>query len=338
MNNKGTEPLDGKSRAAILLMSLGEAAASEVLKYIDPQEVQQVGQAMAEISNISQEQVDEVVETFALDVQQHTSLGIGSEEYLRTILDNALGPDTARGYIERILQGRNTKGLEALKWMDPEAVADLLREEQPQVIAVVLTHLSRDRAAQVLRRLPADIHGEVLIRVANLDGVRRSALTDLDEIMERRIAESRGDQASGLGGKRAAADIIHKLGSDLEHEVMDKVRAIDDALGVQIQELMFVFESLRDVDDRGMQALLREVSSDVLGVALKGADPDVQEHIYKNMSKRAASLLREDMDFMGPVRLKDVEDCQQKIVNIIRKLEDAGEIVVARGGEEELVV
>ncbi len=329
-----TEPLDGKSRAAILLMTLGEEAASQVLKYIDPQEVQQVGQAMAEIGNISQEEVDAVVESFAADVQHHTSLGIGSEEYLRNILDSALGPDAAKGYIERILQGRNTKGLEALKWMEPEAVADLLREEQPQVIAVVLTHLSRDRAAQVLRGLPTDIQGDVLIRIANLDGVRRSALTDLDEIMERRIAESRGDQASGLGGKRAAADIIHKVGADLESEIMEKVRAIDDDLGVQIQELMFVFESLRDVDDRGMQALLREVSSDVLGVALKGADPDVQEHIYNNMSKRAAEILKEDMEAKGPVRLSEVEEAQKDILTTALKLADEGKIQLGASGEE----
>lgn len=329
-----TEPLDGKSRAAILLMTLGEEAAAQVLRYIDPQEVQQVGQAMAEIGNISQEEVDAVVESFAEDVQRHTSLGIGSEEYLRNILDNALGPEAAKGYIERILQGRNNKGLEALKWMEPEAVADLLREEQPQVIAVVLTHLSRDRAAQVLRRLPADIQGDVLIRIANLDGVRRSALTDLDEIMEQRIAESRGDQASGLGGKRAAADIIHKVGSDLEQDIMEKVRAIDDELGVQIQELMFVFESLRDVDDRGMQALLREVSSDVLGVALKGADPDVQEHIYKNMSKRAAEILKEDMEAKGPVRLSEVETAQKDILTTALKLADEGKIQLGSSGEE----
>ena len=332
--SKAEEALTGKSRAAILLMSLGENAASEVLKHIDPQEVQQVGRAMAEIGNISREQVDEVVENFSVDVQQHTALGIGSEQYLRTILGNALGAEKAQGLIERILQGRNTKGLEALKWMDPGMVAELLSEEHPQVIAVVLSHLSHDRAASVLKRLPEATHGDVLIRVANLDGIQQTALAELDEIMEQRIAQSRGDRAKDLGGKRVAADILHKLGTDLENEVMDKIRAVDDELGQQIQELMFVFESLAELDDRGMQTLLREISSEQLGVALKGADAATQEHILTNMSSRAAEILKEDMEAKGPVRLSEVEEAQKEILTTALKMADEGKIQLGASGEE----
>lgn len=329
-----SEGLSGKSRAAILLMTLGEEAASEVLRHINPQEVQHVGQAMAEIGNVSQEQVDEVIASFAVDIQEHTSLGIGSQQFLRTVLGNALGAEQAKEFIERILQGRNTKGLETLKWTDPAVVADLLREEHPQVVAVVLTHLTRERAAQVLRILPAEQHGDILIRIANLEGIRHSALMELDEIMEKRIAQSRGDQATNMGGKRAAADILNKLGPEFEGDVIARIKAVDDELGMQIQELMFVFESLAELDDRGMQTLLREISSDQLGVALKGADPATQEKILSNMSSRAAAILQEDMEARGPVRLSEVEEAQKEILERALRLSDEGKIQLGDAGEE----
>lgn len=328
------EGLSGKSRAAILLMTLGEEAASEVLRHINPQEVQHVGQAMAEIGNVSREQVDEVIENFAVDIQDHTSLGIGSQQFLRTVLANALGADRANEFIERILQGRNTKGLETLKWTEPALVADLLREEHPQVVAVVLSHLNHERAAQVLRRLPTEQHGDILIRIANLEGIRHSALMELDEIMEKRIAQNRGDQAKNMGGKRAAADILNKLGPEFEGDVIAKIKEVDDELGMQIQELMFVFETLAELDDRGMQTLLREISSDQLGVALKGADPATQEKILSNMSSRAAAILQEDMEVRGPVRLSEVEEAQKEILERALRLSDEGKIQLGDTGEE----
>ena len=328
------EGMSGKSRAAVLLMTLGEEAASEVLRHINPQEVQHVGQAMAEIGNVSREQVDAVIESFAVDIQDHTSLGIGSQQFLRTVLSNALGSERANEFIERILQGRNTKGLETLKWTEPGLVADLLREEHPQVVAVVLSHLSHERAAQVLRLLPAEQHSDVLIRIANLDAIRHSALMELDEIMEKRIAQNRGDQAKNMGGKRAAADILNKLGSDLESDVIAKIREVDEELGMQIQELMFVFESLAELDDRGMQTLLREISSDQLGLALKGADPATQDKILSNMSSRAAQILEEDMEARGPVRLSEVEEAQKEILERALRLSDEGKIQLGDSGEE----
>ncbi|MGE0623975.1 MAG: flagellar motor switch protein FliG [Pseudomonadales bacterium] len=328
------EGLSGKSRAAILLMTLGEEAASEVLRHINPQEVQHVGQAMAEIGNVTREQVDAVIERFAVEIKEHTSLGIGSQQFLRTVLSNALGADRASEFIERILQGRNTKGLETLKWTEPGLVAELLREEHPQVVAVVLSHLSHERAAQVLKRLPAERHGDVLIRIANLEGIKHSALMELDEIMEKRIAQNRGDLAKSLGGKRAAADILNKLGPEFESDVIAKIRSVDDKLGMEIQELMFVFESLADLDDRSMQALLREVSSDQLGVALKGADPATQDKILSNMSSRAAEILKEDMEARGPVRLSEVEEAQKGILERALRLADEGKIQLGDSGEE----
>ncbi len=332
--SSAAEGLSGKSRAAILLMTLGEEAASEVLRHINPQEVQHVGQAMAEIGNVSREQVDAVIESFAVDIQEHTSLGIGSQQFVRTVLANALGADAANEFIERILQGRDTKGLETLKWTEPNVVADLLREEHPQVVAVVLSHLSHERAAQVMQRLPAEKHGDILIRIANLEGIRHSALMELDEIMEKRIAQNRGDQSKALGGMRAAADILNKLGPDFEGDAIARIRDVDDELGMKIQELMFVFESLAELDDRGMQTLLREISSDQLGVALKGADPATQEKILSNMSSRAADILKEDMEARGPVRLSEVEEAQKEILERALRLADEGKIQLGDSGEE----
>ncbi len=315
-------------------MTLGEEAASEVLRHINPQEVQHVGQAMAEIGNVSREQVDAVIESFAVDIQEHTSLGIGSQQFVRTVLANALGAEAANEFIERILQGRDTKGLETLKWTEPTVVAELLREEHPQVVAVVLSHLSHERAAQVMQRLPAEKHGDILIRIANLEGIRHSALMELDEIMEKRIAQNRGDQSKALGGMRAAADILNKLGPDFEGDAIARIRDVDDELGMKIQELMFVFESLAELDDRGMQTLLREISSDQLGVALKGADPATQEKILSNMSSRAADILKEDMEARGPVRLSEVEEAQKEILERALRLSDEGKIQLGDSGEE----
>lgn len=326
--------LDGSSRAAILLMTLGEESAAQVLKYIDQQEVEQIGLAMAEIGSVSQEQVDSVIEMFSEEVQDHTALGIGSEDYLRTILTSALGEESAEGLLDRILAGRNTNGLEALKWMEPPLVADMLKEEHPQVVAVVASHLSRERAAEVLALLPEQLRADAVMRIASLDGIQRAAISELDEMMERRIADAHGDTAKDLGGKRAAAEIVLKLGSSLEEEVLGHIREVDDDLGSQIKELMFVFDSLAVLDDRGMQGLLREIPGDKLGVALKGAEPATSDLFLRNMSKRAADILQEDMEARGPVRLAEVEEAQKEILTIALKLADEGKIQLGGGGDD----
>lgn len=333
MSESETE-LDGSSRAAILLMTLGEDAAAEVLKYIDQQEVEAIGLAMAEIGSVSQEQVDAVIETFAEEVQGHTALGIGSEDYLRTILTSALGAESAEGLLDRILAGRNTNGLEALKWMEPVLVADMLKEEHPQVVAVVASHLSPERAAQVLALLPEQLRADAVMRIASLDGIQRAAISELDEMMERRIALAQGDKAKSLGGKRAAAEIVLKLGSTIEEDVLERIRSVDDDLGVEIKELMFVFDSLAVLDDRGMQALLREIPGDKLGVALKGAEPATSDLFLRNMSKRAADILQEDMEAQGPVRLADVEEAQKEILAIALTLADDGKIQLGGSGDD----
>ena len=315
-------------------MTLGEDAAAEVLKYIDQQEVEQIGLAMAEIGSVSQEQVDSVVESFATEVEGHTALGIGSEDYLRTILTTALGAESAEGLLDRILSGRNTNGLEALKWMEPPLVADMLKEEHPQVVAVVASHLSAERAAQVLALLPEQLRADAVMRIASLDGIQRAAISELDEMMERRIALAQGEKPKSLGGARAAAEIVLKMGTSLEENVLERIRAVDDDLGTEIKELMFVFDSLAVLDDRGMQVLLRDIPGDKLGTALKGAEPNTSDLFLRNMSKRAADIMQEDMEARGPVRLAEVEEAQKEILAIALKLADEGKIQLSGGGDD----
>lgn len=329
-----TQELDGASKAAIFLLSVGEEGASEVLKHISPQELHKIGQSMAEITKVSNEQVEEVMGYFLEEVEDQTAFGIGNEEYLLAVLGKAIGHDKAQALVDRIVQGRNTKGLEALKWMSPRSVADILHSEHPQIVAIVLAHLKDSRAAQVLRMLDDSLHVDVLTRIAKLNGVQQSAIMDLDEIMEKQVAATSESRPSEVGGMKVAASIVSKLGSDLEEVVLEKMKELDEEFGAQLQDLLFIFDSLLDIDDRGIQALLREVPTDKLGVALKGADPAVQEKIFKNMSSRAAEIMQEDMEVRGPVKLSDVEEAQKEILTIAQRLADEGKIDLGGSGEE----
>ena len=328
------DELTGTQRAAILLMSLGEQEAAEVLKHMGAKDVQKVGAAMATINKVTKVQAEEVIDDFVSMLDEQTSLGVGADDYIRKVLVNALGEDKAGGIIDRILLGRNTKGLEALKWMDPRAVAELIRNEHPQIIAIVLSYLDADQAADIVGQLPPNARADVLMRIASLDGIQPNALAELDEIMERQFAGKSNIKASSVGGVKTAANILNLIDSSLEQEIMGGVREIDDDLGQQIQDQMFVFDNLGEMDDRSIQALLREVPSDKLGLALKGADPKVRDKITGNMSKRAAEILMEDMEAKGPVRVSDVEAAQKEILAITRRLAEAGTIQIGSSAEE----
>lgn len=330
--NKGK--LTGTERAAILLMSLGEKDAADVLKHMGPKEVQRVGAAMANLSNISKVQVGEVLEEFTRIVNEQTSLGIGTDDYIRKVMVQALGEEKASGLIDRILLGRNSKGLEALKWMDPRAVAEIIRLEHPQIQAIVMSYLDADHAAEVLSHLSERIRADVLMRIATLDGIQPTALQELDEILERQFAGNSSVKSSSVGGVKTAANILNFMDSNTEGTLMDSIRDADAELGQKIQDLMFVFDNLAEVDDRGIQALLREVSSESLIVALKGAEDTVKEKILKNMSKRAAEMLRDDLEARGPVRLSEVESAQKEILAIARRMADAGDISLGGKGEQ----
>ncbi len=327
----------GIERAAILLLALGEQDAAEVMKHMGPKEVQLIGTAMASLKKISRDQVSTVLSDFRNTVENQTALGIGVDEYVRNVLMKALGPDKANTLIDRILMGGQTSGLEALKWMDPRAVAEVIRLEHPQIMSIVLSYLESDQAAQVLALFPEKVRLDVLMRIATLDGVQPSALHELNQIMEKQFSGNNTNnlRSSGVGGIKTAANILNEMDSSTESELIGKLKEADPNLAERVEELMFVFENLLDVEDRGIQALLREVSSESLIVALKGASEAVKEKIFKNMSKRAAEMMRDDLEVRGPVKLSEVEVAQKEVVAIARRMADAGEIILGgRGGEQ----
>lgn len=327
----------GVEGAAILLMALGEQAAASVLKHMSPKEVQKIGSAMATLNNVSTSQVETVMVEFIQTVESQTALGVGSEEYIRKVMVSALGEDKAGSLMDRILTGASTKGLESLKWMDPKAVAEIIRLEHPQIISIVLSYLESDQSAQVLNLLPERTRTDILMRIASLDGIQPNALKELDEILEKQFSGNNNVKSSSVGGTRTAANILNFMDASKGNQVMDAIKGADADLGQKIEDLMFVFENLIEVDDRGMQALLREVSTDSLILALKGADEGIKAKIFKNMSKRAAEMLREDLAAKGPVRLSEVEAAQKEILAIARRMSETGEIALGGRGAEEYV-
>ncbi|MBK5967134.1 flagellar motor switch protein FliG [Thiocystis minor] len=334
-----TDPtkFSGAERAAILMMCLGEVSAAEILRHMGPKEVQKIGTAMANLDRVSRGDIDYVVQEFSSVVHDQTSLGIGADDYVRNVLRSALGEDKAAGLIDRILLGRNSKGLEALKWLDPRAIAEMIRNEHPQIVAIVLSHLDPDQSAETLSYLPDRVQSDLILRIATLDGVQPAALQELDEILERQLSGKNTAKSSMIGGVKTAASILNFMESSKESVVMEGVTQVDEDLATRIQELMFVFASLIDVDDRGIQTLLREISTESLVLALKGAEDDLRDKIFKNMSKRAAEMLRDDLETKGPVRVSDVEGAQKEILAVARRLADSGEIILGgKGGETML--
>jgi len=324
----------GTERAAILLLTLGEKEAAEVLKQMGAKEVQRIGAAMAKLQNVSKEEVQSVIKDFSASVENQTSVGVGAEDFLRKVLVDALGSEKAAGIIDRISVGRSTKGLEALKWMDGRAVAELIRLEHPQIIAIVLAYLEPDQAAEVLAHLPANMRSDIMVRIATLDGVQPSALSELDDIMEKTFAGKGTTRTSALGGAKAAANIINNLEPSQEGIIMEQITQTDEQLGSRIQDLIFVFDNLLEIDDRSMQELLRQVASDKLLLAMKGADDAMKEKIFKNMSQRAAEMLKDDLESKGPVKISEVEGAQKEILQTARKLAEAGTIQLASKGDE----
>jgi flagellar motor switch protein FliG len=337
MNNKQDDGRSGVERAAILLLTLGEQEAAQVLKHMGAREVQKVGSAMTRLTGVSRNEVQDVLTSFSSLVESQTSVGVGVDDFLRKVLVDALGQDKASSVIERINLGPTSKGLEALKWMDPRAVSELIRHEHPQIISIVLAYLDADQAAEILSELPVGIRPDVLMRIATLDGVQPSALSELDDIMEKQFAGKSTGKTSSLGGAKAAADIVNLLDASVEGAVMEQITRSDEALSSKIQDLIFVFDNLIDIDDRGMQELLRNVQSDRLLLALKGADDELKQKIFKNMSQRAAEMLKDDLEAKGPVKLSEVEGAQKEILVAARKLAEAGTISLGGKGSEQYV-
>jgi flagellar motor switch protein FliG len=328
---------DGVQRSAILLMSLGEEQAVEVFKHLGPREVQKLGSAMAKLANVTRAQVANVLREFHQEAQQQTSIGSAPDEYLRSVLTRALGNDKAAALIDRILQGNDNAGIESLKWMDSASVAELIKGEHPQIIATILVHLDPDQAGEVLARLNEGVRNDVVLRIATLEGVQPSAMRDLNDVLSQLLSGSDQLKKSARGGIDAAAEILNNLGATIEATVTSHLREVDPDLAQKIQDKMFVFDNLLDLDDRGIQLLLREVQSETLVVALKGTSEPLREKIFKNMSQRAAEMLRDDLDAKGPVRLSEVEAEQREILRIVRRLAEEGQIVMGGKGDEGLV-
>ncbi len=334
MAKQEKEARSGTERAAILLLTLGEQEAAQVLKHMGAKEVQRIGTAMSKLSNVSKEEVQGVITQFTSSVESETSVGVGTDDFLRRVLVDALGQDKAASIIDRINIGRSTKGLEALKWMDARAVAELIRLEHPQIIAIVLAYLDADQSAEVLTHLPANMRSDIVVRIATLDGVQPSAINELDDIMEKQFAgKAGGGKTSTMGGAKAAANIINLLEPSQEGMIMEQIVKADQALGARIQDLVFVFDNLLEIDDRSMQELMRQVPSDRLLLALKGADEPLKEKIFRNMSQRASEMLKDDLEAKGPVRISEVEGAQKEILQIARKLAESGAIALAGKGE-----
>ena len=334
IKHAGESDRSGVERAAILLMTLGEAEAAQVLRHMGARTVQKIGSAMAKLRDVSRDEVGNVISGFAIELENRTALGISSDDYVRKVLVNALGENKASGIVDRILNKPSSRGLDALRWMDPRSIAEMIRLEHPQITSLVLACLDADLSAEVLSLLPENTRPDVMIRIATMDEVHPAALTELDEMVERQLsAKAESSRPASLGGARVAAGILNQVEASKQSAMMDRISHIDSKISEKIQSLMFVFDSLAEMDDRSLQNLLRVIPSDRLLLAMKGAKPALREKIFRNMSQRASETLREELDAMGKVRLSEVEVAQKEILDTARKLAEAGTISIAGSGD-----
>jgi len=328
---------EGIQKSAILLMSLGEDEAAGVLKHLAPREVQKIGAAMASLKSVSREQIESTLGEFCSSAQQQTTIGLGADEYIRNMLKKALGDDRSANLIERILQGGDTSGIEGLKWMDSATVAELVKNEHPQIIATILVHLDRDQASEILQQFSERLRNDVVLRIATLDGIQPAALRELNDVLTKLLAGNDNLRKSPMGGARTAAEILNFMPGTHEGTIIESVKEFDAELAQNILDNMFVWENLLGLEDRAIQVLLREVQSESLILALKGSSAELREKVFKNMSQRAAEMLKEDLEAKGAVRVSEVEAQQKEILKIVRRLADEGQIALAGNGEEAYV-
>ena len=325
--------LSGTQRAAVLMLLLGEQQAAEIIRYLNPKEVQALGAAMVSVADLSQEAVNAVLDEFVLTIKKQTNLGLGTTDYVEKVLKRALGDDKAASVLNRIMPGQSTKGLDILSWMDARSIAEMIFGEHPQVIAIILSVLEHQVAADVLTYLPDESRPEIMQRVASLETVQPSAMTELEAIMKKQFSNNSSSKSSSFGGVKAAARIMNLTKTELEASVMLGLNKLDADLTLRIQDNMFTFENLTTMDNRGIQVLMRNVDTDQLMIALKGATEMVKEKFFGNMSERARSMFKDDMEAKGPMRITDVEEAQKKIMRTARKLADAGELMLGGGAD-----
>lgn len=331
------ENLSGLDKAAILMLSLSEEDAAQIFRNLQPKQVQKLGMRMADTSDFDQDAVNAVHKTFLADITKHSNIGLGSGDFVRNALVAALGEDKANNLVDQIAMGTGSHGLDSLKWMDARQVATIIQNEHPQIQTIVLSYLEPEQSAQILSQFPEPVRLDLIMRIATLEEVQPAALQELNEIMEKQFAGSAGAQTAKIGGLKSAANIMNYLDTTTETQLMQAIETQDKEMGAQIQDLMFVFENLGDVDDRSIQTLLREVPNEILEKALKGADDALREKFFKNMSSRASAAMKEDLASMGPTKLSDVEAAQKEILAIAHKLADAGQIMLTHGGGDDFV-
>ena len=327
----------GLEDSAILLMSLGEEEAAAVFRHLSPREVQSLGATIARMTSVPKDRLDKVLAKFTNTAQARSPLVSDTGNYVRNVLRKALDEDKANLLIDRILQNGDISGIEGLKWMDAASIGEMLRQEHPQIVAAVLVHLDSDQAAAVLKTFPERQRNEVLVRIATLDGIQPSALKDLSEVMGRMVSGGEQARMAPLGGVKTAAEMINLLGTSIETSALDYIREADNDLAQRIMDNLFTFDDLMLVDDRGIQALLKEVQSESLVVALKGAKPELRDRILKNMSTRAAETLKEELDGRGPVRVAEVEAEQKELLKIVRRLAEEGQLVIGGGSGDDFL-
>ena len=327
----------GIEKSAILLMTLGESEAAAVLKYLEPKEVQKISTAMVNLKNLGREEIALVFQDFIVAASDKTTIGMDSNEYIRGMLTQALGDDKAAGLLDRIMSNSDTSGIESLKWMDPGAVAEMISNEHPQIIATILVHLDPDQSAGILKMLTERTRNDVLLRISTLDSVQPVALRELNDVLGKLMSGGASGKKNLKGGVGAAAEILNYMGNVLEAEMMESVRSFDPDLAQRIEDKMFIFENILEIDDRGIQLILREVQSESLIVSLKGASEELREKIFTNMSQRAAEMMRDDLESKGPVKLSEVESNQKEILKIVRRLSDEGQISLGGKNEEAYV-
>jgi flagellar motor switch protein FliG len=329
---------EGLQKSAILMLALGQDEAAEVFKHLGPKDVQRLGAAMTSVGNVNQGVIDTVLSDFRRETAGRVNLA-DSDEYIRSVLKKALGDDKASHLIDRILQGQDNTGIESLKWMDAPSIAEMIRNEHPQIIATIMVHLDPDHASEIMALFSERLRNDVMLRIATLEGVQPMALRELNEVLTQLLAGGdRGKKSSALGGVKTAANILNYMAGTAEAAVLANVREHDPDLAQKIQDQMFTFDNLLELDDRSVQMLLREVQSESLIIALKGTSQEMKDKIFKNMSSRAAEALKEDLESKGPVRLSEVEAEQKEILKTIRRLADEGQIVLGgKGGEEGMI-
>ena len=329
---------DGIEHAAILMMALGEEEAASVLRHLGPKEVQRLGETITKLKSVPRERVTQVVDRFAQAAAQHHSLVDDTDGYVRNVMHRALGDHKGRMVVERIVKAPEAQGINTLRWMQADAIGEMLKHEHPQVVAAILVHLEPEQSSEVLKKIPEGQRNDVMVRIATLDTIQPAAMLELNETMASLLSGKLSPgKTETLGGPKAAAAILNTLGGGADATILDHIREVDPDLGQSVADAMFIFDDLIKLDDKGIQAVLKEIQSETLVVALKGATPPLRERIFKNMSSRAAETLREDLDARGPVRLSEVETQQKEILTTVRRLIDEGQIVMAGGGGEKML-